>query len=88
VVKTVEKYNGWVQQSKLPKCFFYATPGATLPAPMVEWCLQNLSSFEAVDIGQGTHFLQEDQPHLIGSKLATWYRAVDESESASSRRIA
>ena len=88
VVKAVETYNRWLQQSKLPKLLYYATPGAILPAPMVEWCLQNLSNFEAVDIGQGTHFLQEDQPHLIGSKLATWYRAVDESEAASSRRIA
>ena len=88
VVKAVGTYNGWLQQSKLPKLLFYATPGALLPAPMVEWCLENLSNLEAVYIGQGTHFLQEDQPHLIGSKLATWYRAVDESKAASSRRIA
>jgi hypothetical protein len=29
-----------------------------------------------VDIGEGLHFVQEDNPHLIGEELAKWYQAL------------
>jgi len=74
VVEAVGAYNQWLQQSSLPKLFFYATPGALVQAPLVEWCKQNLKNLKTVDIGQGVHYLQEDNPHLIGSELASWYK--------------
>ena len=73
MVEAVAAYNQKLQESELPKMLFYATPGALVPAPMVEWCKQNLKNLTTVDIGQGIHFLQEDTPHLIGSELAAWY---------------
>ena len=76
VVKVVETYNQWLQQSELPKLFFYGTPGALVQAPVVEWCKQNLKNLKPVDIGQGIHYLQEDNPHLIGSELAKWYSSL------------
>ena len=51
----------------------YATPGAIVLEPVVEWCKQNLSNLTTVHIGPGAHYLQEDNPHLIGSELAKWY---------------
>ncbi|MFQ5796171.1 MAG: hypothetical protein ACE5JP_14135 [Candidatus Bipolaricaulia bacterium] len=57
----------------MPKLLFYATPGAIIPAPLVEWSQQNLKNLKTVDIGQGLHYLQEENPHLIGSELAKWY---------------
>jgi haloalkane dehalogenase len=42
----------------------------------VEWCQQNLKNLRLVNIGQGIHFLQEDNPHLIGSELANWYSSL------------
>ena len=76
VVETVTAYNQWLQQSDLPKLLFYATPGALVSAPMVEWSKQNLKNLKTVDIGAGMHFLQEDNPDLIGSELATWYKTL------------
>lgn len=76
VVEVVTRYNEWLRQSELPKLLFYATPGALLPQQMVEWCKQNLKNLKIVDIGQGIHYLQEDNPHLIGSELANWYRSL------------
>ena len=73
VVEAVAAYNQWLQQSDLPKLLFYGTPGAIVQPPVIEWCQQNLKKFGMVDIGRGVHFLQEDNPHLIGSELATWY---------------
>ncbi len=76
VVEAVGAYNQWLQQSDLPKLLFYATPGALVLPPVIEWLEQNLKNFGKVDIGQGVHFLQEDNPHLIGSELAAWYGKI------------
>jgi haloalkane dehalogenase len=76
VVAAVEAYNRQLQQSTLPKLLFHATPGALINAPTVAWCRQNLKNLKVVDIGPGIHFLQEDNPDLIGSELATWYGSL------------
>lgn len=76
VVAAVEEYNRKLQQSSLPKLLFCATPGALVPAPVVEWCQQNLPNLKVVDIGPGIHFIQEDNPHLIGTELANWYSSL------------
>ncbi|MFQ5777538.1 MAG: haloalkane dehalogenase [Terriglobia bacterium] len=76
VVEAVSAYNGWLQQSELPKILFHATPGTLIRPPMVEWCQQNLKNLRTVNIGKGIHFLQEDHPHRIGAELAAWYSSV------------
>ena len=76
VVETANAYNEWLQQSDLPKLLFYATPGVLVSPQTVEWCRQNLKNLKTVDIGQGLHYLQEDNPHLIGKELAAWYRKL------------
>ncbi|MEE9154599.1 MAG: haloalkane dehalogenase, partial [candidate division NC10 bacterium] len=76
VVEAIGSFNAKLQQSDLPKLLFTATPGAIMPPPIVEWCQQNLKNLRLVNIGQGIHFLQEDNPHLIGSELANWYSSL------------
>ncbi len=76
VVEAVAAYNQKLQESELPKLLFYATPGALTGAPIVEWCKENLKNLKTVDIGPGIHYLQEDNPQLIGSELATWYQRL------------
>jgi len=36
----------------------------------------NLKNLKTVDIGPGIHFLQEDNPHLIGAELAEFYKGL------------
>ena len=74
VVKTVETYNRWFQKTNLPKLLFYGNPGALIKALVLEWCKQHLKHLKTVDIGPGIHYLQEDNPHLIGRELAEWYK--------------
>ena len=76
VVEVIGDYCEKLQQSKLPKLLFYAEPGAILGAPMVEWCKEHLENLTTVDIGAGIHYVQEDNPHLIGSELAKWYEKL------------
>jgi haloalkane dehalogenase len=76
VTKIVEHYNRKLQDSELPKLLFFAHPGGILRSAMVEWCEQNLKNLKTVDTGPGIHYLQEDNPHLIGSELAQWYKGL------------
>lgn len=76
VAEAVDNYSGKLQQSELSKLLFYATPGALLPQLVVDWCQQNLKNLSSVNIGQGLHYLQEDNPHLIGSEIAKWYKTL------------
>ena len=69
VHETVAVYNQWLQETDTPKLLFYATPGAILTEPAVGWCQQHLPNLTAVHVGQGRHYLQEDNPHLIGRRV-------------------
>ncbi len=65
-----------LQQSDLPKLLFYATPGGIIDAEGVKWCREHLPNLTTVDIGDGLHYLQEDNPHLIGEELANWIQGL------------
>lgn len=73
VVETVNRYNQWLQETELPKLLVFGSPGELVPAPVVQWCRENLKNLKTLDIGEGIHYLQEDDPHLIGEELARWY---------------
>ena len=77
VAQAVETYSHRLRESELPKLLLYATPGAILGAPMVDWCRRKLKHLKTVHVGPGIHFLQEDNPHLIGAELADWYSSLD-----------
>jgi haloalkane dehalogenase len=75
-VAVIEAYREWLTRTELPKLLFHADPGALIDAEAVAWCRENLSNLQTVDIGDGLHFVQEDNPDLIGSELAKWYAAL------------
>lgn len=79
VAEAVTAYNTWLQRSDLPKLLFYAEPGAIMPAPVVDWCRQNLKNLTVVNVGQGIHYLQEDHPEVIAAELAKWYGSLTSS---------
>jgi haloalkane dehalogenase len=65
-------YAEYLQRSGVPKLMLYATPGALLTAENVAWCQQRIRNLTSVNIGQGSHFLQESHPHEIGREIAAW----------------
>lgn len=69
----VQAYNKWLQKTDLPKILFYAEPGGLITAKDVVWCKEHMKNLETIDIGDGLHFVQEDNPHGIGEALAQWY---------------
>jgi len=76
VTEIVQAYNRRLKESDLPKLLFFANPGAILKEPGVKWCQKNLKNLTTVDIGQGIHYLQEDNPHMIGAELLKWYNKL------------
>ena len=76
VAKIIDSYNQKLRESELPKLLFYADPGGIITSRAVEWCQSNLKNLKTVNIGPGIHYLQEDNPHLIGSELAAWYKSL------------
>ena len=68
----ISNYNRWLQETTKPKLLFYAQPGGLIREDLVNWAQQSMQNLKIVDIGQGFHFVQEDNPHKIGAELASW----------------
>jgi len=77
VHEIVTNYNQWLQETEVPMILFHATPGLIITEPVVEWTKQNLKNLETVDIGEGLHYVQEDNPHAIGEALSDWYQTIN-----------
>ena len=75
-VAVIEAYRDWLTRTEIPKLLFHASPGGIIQAEGVAWCREQLSNLDTVDIGEGIHFVQEDNPELIGSELAKWHAAL------------
>ena len=76
-VAAVSANGEWLYSSTIPKLFFHATPGALNPPPLVEFIKANTQNLETVDIGAGSHFVQEDNPHAIGLALSDWLEKLE-----------
>ena len=72
----IKAYEKWLKESNIPKLFFYAYPGAIILEDTVEFINNNFSNIKSVDIGKGLHYIQEDNPHLIGEEIAKWYKEI------------
>jgi len=76
VFEAATAFNEWAKASNTPKLLFYAQPGAIFPEEVVRWCRDNLKNLETIDIGPGSHFIQEDNPHKIGLETSKWYQSL------------
>ena len=69
----ISNYSDWLQKTEIPKLFFYASPGAIIDAETKEWVINSFPNLTAHNMGAGVHFVQEDNPHFIGQKIAEWH---------------
>jgi len=70
VVEIVEAYGAWLAESRLPKLFVNAQPGAILRGRQRDFC-RTWPNQEEVTVS-GSHFIQEDSPDEIGQAIANW----------------
>ncbi len=79
-VEVVTKAGEWLQTSETPKLLLYARPGAIIPPESAEWMRANYRNIETVFVGYGSHYIQEDNPEVIGRNIADWYQRSFTSE--------
>jgi haloalkane dehalogenase len=73
-VDAVEAAGDWLRSSATPKLLLYANPGALVSPEDAAWMQAEYRNLEAVFVGPGRHYIQEDQPEAIGRNLAMWLR--------------
>ena len=66
----VQSYGEWMSVNEIPKLFINAEPGAILTGQQREFCRTWKNQTEITV--SGSHFIQEDSPHEIGSAICEW----------------
>jgi haloalkane dehalogenase len=74
MVELVGEYAAWLADSRVPKLFINAEPGAILTGPQREFCRTWPNQTEVTV--KGVHFIQEDSPSDIGQAIAEWYGGI------------
>lgn len=75
-VATLQEIAGWLGSSDQPKLYLYASPGMIAPPEYMSFVPQVMNNVQTRFIGAGVHFLQEDQPEMIGRNISDWLRDV------------
>ncbi len=77
-VEVVTRIGQWMQGTDIPMLFLWARPGALNNEAFAEAMVERVTNIQTAFIGEGRHFIQEDQPEMIGRTLADWRRRIGE----------
>lgn len=64
----------FMTKTTMPVLLLYAEPGVIVPPAAVAWYTKKIAKLETSFVGQGFHFIQEDQPDAVGRALTDWMR--------------
>lgn len=64
----------FMAKTEMPVLLVYAEPGAVVPPSAVAWYVKRIANLETSFVGQGIHFIQEDQPDAVGRSIEDWIR--------------
>lgn len=71
--QAVKKIEQGLSTLTMPTLLLWAQPGAIVNSPeRVKWFQERMPALDVVNVGQGSHFLQEDCPDVIGQAIARW----------------
>ncbi|OAP60499.1 hypothetical protein AYL99_05501 [Fonsecaea erecta] len=76
VAQLVQAYFTWLTGTEVPKLMFWADPGAIVSVDKAKVLESQLKNIVSVGIGPGNHYLQEDNPHLIGRETKVFVERV------------
>ncbi len=68
----IKNYMEKLYNSKLPKLLLYGEPGALIKKEEIRMLRDRCSNLTIQNIGQGIHFLQEDNPENITAEITKW----------------
>ena len=73
-VALMNDIKNFMSETDMPVLLAYAEPGVLVPPQAVPYYTDLISNIETAFIGQGLHFIQEDQPDSIGRAIQDWLR--------------
>lgn len=73
-VKLMQDIESFMGETDMPVLLAYAEPGVLVPPQAVPYYTGLIKNIETSFVGQGLHFIQEDQPHSIGRAIEDWLR--------------
>ena len=77
VYAMIEDAHRALARSSYPKLLFAGDPGALVTPTFAESFANGLKNCQLIHIGPGRHFLQEDNPHAIGSAVHDWIKELE-----------
>lgn len=78
VAAMIETYSAWLSETETPILLFYVTPGFVTGEASIQWAETNIRNLETVNLGPGTHFVQEMYPEAIGQGILNWLEGLSE----------
>ncbi|WP_114285927.1 haloalkane dehalogenase [Candidatus Halocynthiibacter alkanivorans] len=73
-VQLMDDIETFMGETDMPTLLVYAEPGVLVPPQAVPFYSSLIQDLETAFIGQGLHFIQEDQPDAIGRAISDWLR--------------
>ncbi len=73
-LRTLTDIEAFMAETQMPVLLAYASPGVLIPPQATAWYTQQIANIETAFVGQGLHFIQEDQPEAVGRAIADWLR--------------
>ncbi len=73
-VTLMRDIQNFMAETDMPVLLTYAQPGVLVPPQAVPFYTGLIENLETAFIGQGLHFIQEDQPDSIGRAIQDWLR--------------
>ncbi len=76
VAELVEAYFVWLKETSVPKLMFHGDPGAIVSVETAKELAGQMKNVKTVEIVPGRHYLQEEDPHLIGRMTRVFVEQV------------
>ena len=75
-VEVVSRIGAWMQRTDVPMLLLWARPGALNNEAFADALTARGRNIQTQFIGEGRHYVQEDQPEMIGRTIADWRRRI------------
>jgi haloalkane dehalogenase len=74
--RVITAIGGWMRTTELPMLHLWARPGAVNPERVANELVARVPNLQSTFVGAGRHYIQEDQPEMIGRAIADWRRRL------------
>jgi len=75
-VNIINEIGEWMQVTDIPMLHMWARPGAINNEAFADAMVERVNNIQSSFVGVGRHYIQEDQPEMIGRILADWRRRI------------